>query len=268
MYRGYYAGGTNVSGQSLREIRATYAATRTLEGAGVPIRRALPTPNGRYDLVDPFLLLDDVKLQPSNEPSFPAHPHRGFEILTYLVTGGMSHEDSEGNKAGVGPGGLQHIVAGKGIWHGEAIDATAGPMRGLQMWINLPRAEKGIDPRYELVDGPEVPVTRDGAATVRRLAGEGGAVSFARPSLYRDVTVDADAEVMIDIPDAWQGFAYVIDGGGQFGRDGDVVGPWVNAILGTTGALRVVAGPGGVRFILGAAMPIGEAPRWRGPYVD
>ena len=257
-----------MSDRALREIRATYPATRTLEGAGVPIRRALPPPNGRYDLVDPFLLLDDVELIPGAGPSFPPHPHRGFEILTYLVTGGMSHEDSEGNKAGVGPGGLQHIVAGKGMWHGEEVDAAAGPMRGIQMWINVPRAEKGVDPRYQLVDGPDVPVTRDGAATVRRLAGEGGAVTFARPSMYRDVTVDADVEVTIAIPDGWQGFAYVIDGGGQFGSDGDVVGPWTNAILGTAGDLRVVAGPGGVRFMLGAAMPIGEAPRWRGPYVD
>ena len=254
--------------RSLREIRATYPATRTLEGAGVPIRRALPPPNGRYDLVDPFLLFDDVELIPGSGPSFPPHPHRGFEILTYLVTGGMSHEDSEGNKAGVGPGGLQHIVAGKGIWHGEEVDAALGPMRGIQMWINVPRAEKGVDPRYQLVDGPAVPVTRDGGATVRRLAGDGGAVTFMRPALYRDVTVDADVEVTIDVPDEWQGFAYVIDGGGQFGPESDVLGPSHLGILGTTGALRVVAGPGGVRFMLGAALPIGEAPRWRGPYVD
>jgi redox-sensitive bicupin YhaK (pirin superfamily) len=141
-------------------------------------------------------------------------------------------------------------------------------MRGIQMWINLPRAEKGVDPRYRLVDGPDVPVTRDGAVAIRRLAGEGGAVTFMRPSLYCDVTVDADAEVMIDVPDGWQGFAYVIDGGGQFGPEAVVLGPSHLGILGTSGELRVVAGPGGVRFMLGAALPIGEAPRWRGPYVD
>lgn len=252
----------------LRELRATYPATRTLEGGGVPIRRALPPPNGRYDLVDPFLLLDDVELVPGSGPSFPPHPHRGFEILTYLITGGMSHEDSEGNKASVGPGGLQHIVAGKGIWHGEEVDAAMGPMRGVQMWINLPRAEKGCEPGYHLVDGPDVPVTRDGAATVRRLAGEGGAVAFHRPSLYRDVTVEADAEVTIEVPDGWQGFAYVIDGGGQFGSEADILGPSHLGILGASGSLRIVAGPGGVRFMLGAAQPIGETPRWRGPYVD
>ena len=136
------------------------------------------------------------------------------------------------------------------------------------MWINVPRAEKGVDPRYQLVDGPAVPVTRDGGATVRRLAGDGGAVTFMRPAFYRDVTVIADVEVTIDVPDEWQGFAYVIDGGGQFGSEAEVLGPSHLGILGTTGALRVAAGPGGVRFMLGAALPIGEAPRWRGPYVD
>ena len=252
----------------LRTIRAAYPAIRTLEGPGVPIRRALPPPDGRYDLVDPFLLLDDVELANDGGRSFPPHPHRGFEILTYLVSGGMSHADSEGNKATVGPGGLQHILAGRGMWHGEEVDPSAGPMRGIQMWINLPRADKVRDPAYALIDGPGVPEAREGAATVRRLAGEGGAVTFVRPAMYRDVSVDADAEATIAIPDGWQGFAYVIDGGGQFGVDGTVLGPSCIGVLGTTGAFRACAGPGGVRFMLGAALPIGEAPRWRGPYVD
>ena len=126
-----------------REVRATYPATRTLEGAGVPIRRALPPPNGRYDLVDPFLLLDDVELSPGAGPSFPPHPHRGFEILTYLVTGGMSHEDSEGNKAGVGAGGLQHIVAGKGMWHGEEIDVAAGRCEESRCGSTCPAPRRG-----------------------------------------------------------------------------------------------------------------------------
>lgn len=251
-----------------RSLRAVYPAANTLEGAGVPIRRALPTRDGRYDPVDPFLLLDDVELQATSGPSFPPHPHRGFEIITYLLSGGMTHEDSEGHRATVGPLGLQHILTGRGMWHGEEHDHSQGTMRGLQMWINLARSEKSREPAYTAVNGPDVPVTRADHATVRRLAGEGGAVTLVTPAIYQDVTVDPSATATFAIPDGWQGFVYVISGLGSFGTGAETVGDGEIGILGLMGGLTVTAGTSGVRFMLGAGQPLREPIRWRGPYVD
>lgn len=251
-----------------RSLRGVYPAALTMEGAGVPIRRALPTRDGRYELVDPFLLLDEVELQTTGGPSFPPHPHRGFEIITYLLSGGMTHEDSAGNRATVGTLGLQHILTGSGMWHGEEHDHSQGTMRGLQMWINLARAEKSREPAYTAVNGPDVPVARVGHATIRKLAGEGGAVSLVTPALYHDVTVDPSATQLFPIKDGWQGFVYVLSGLGSFGNPAETVGQGEIGILGPTGWLTAIAGTSGVRFMIGAGQPLRETIRWRGPYVD
>ena len=251
-----------------RSLRGVYPAANTLEGAGVPIKRALPTRDGRYEPVDPFLLLDDVELRVTGGPSFPPHPHRGFEIITYLLSGGMTHEDSEGHRATVGPLGLQHILTGSGMWHGEEHDHSQGTMRGLQMWINLARSEKSREPAYTAVNGPDVPVERVGHATIRKLAGEGGAVALVTPAIYYDVTIDPSATENFPIADGWQGFVYVLSGLGSFGNPAETVGDGEIGILGPTGGLTVIAGTSGVRFMLGAGQPLREPIRWRGPYVD
>src|SRR5262245_36779674 len=103
-----------------RSVERVAETQVVMEGAGVPVRRALPSRVATYNLVDPFLLLDHFRADTrAMEGGFPPHPHRGFEIVTYVVEGAAAHSDSEGNEGVVRAGGLQRITAGRGIWHGE-----------------------------------------------------------------------------------------------------------------------------------------------------
>jgi len=243
-----------------------------MEGGGVPVRRALPSRVATYPMVDPFLLLDHFKLERQQmEGGFPPHPHRGFEIVTYYLQGSGSHSDSEGNQAVVRGGGLQRITAGRGIWHGEGADtgeSAGGPLEGLQLWINLPRREKGIAPGYQGVEAPELPIRTVGDARVKTLVGEGAPTVVQTPSVYYDVTLPAGGRADLPLPAGYQGFAYVLTGAGSFGSNGQAVATGQVAVLGPGEALPVGAGPGGAHFVLAAGTPLREQPRWNGPYVD
>ncbi|MBI3972508.1 MAG: pirin family protein [Chloroflexi bacterium] len=263
-------GGTAAESQTARSIVLVADSHVVLEGAGVPVRRILPSREARYDLVDPFLLLDEFRIESSGDgASFPPHPHRGFEIVTYFIAGSGKHVDSEGNAGVVYAGGLQRITAGRGMWHGEGSgDGPSGPVHGLQLWINLARAEKGIAPSYQAVTAEQIPERKVGDATVRVLVGEGSPTQLRTPSLYYDVQLPSGGQTALDVPDGYQGFAYVIDGEGAFGAGGRTVRAGQVAVLGPTGSLPVVAGNGGVRFVLCAGVPHREPVRWNGPYVD
>ncbi|MGH2351402.1 MAG: pirin family protein [Chloroflexota bacterium] len=253
-----------------RAVQRVADTHMTLEGAGVPIRRALPSNVATYDLVDPFLLLDHFRADASTmEGGFPPHPHRGFEIVTYLLAGSGSHSDSEGNSAVVHEGGLQRITAGRGIWHGEGPGgADAGPMEGLQLWINLAQAEKRIPPGYQGVEAEQIPVRTVGDAQVRVLVGEGSPTQLRTPAVYLDVQLPAGGHTDLPAPEGFQGFAYVLSGNGTFGGNLQPTGEGQVAVLGPGNHLPVVAGDSGVRFVLAVGAPHRERVRWNGPYVD
>jgi redox-sensitive bicupin YhaK (pirin superfamily) len=241
-----------------------------MEGAGVPVRRALPSRQASYRLVDPWLLLDEFRMEsaPGGE-SFPPHPHRGFEIVTYMLRGGGHHTDSEGNSGTVRAGGLQRITAGRGIWHGEGGGGgDAGPVHGLQLWINLAQAQKRIAPGYQAVQPEEIPEREIGDARVRVLVGDGSPTQLQTPALYYDVILPAHGETSLDVPEAYQGFAYLMDGEGAFGSDVAPASAGQLAVLGPGGAFPVRAGANGTRFVLAAGQPHREPVRFNGPYVD
>lgn len=118
----------------------------TQDGAGVKIRRIHDFGGG----LDPFLMLDELKTTPGDEDvgGFPDHPHRGFETLTYLVRGGVSHRDSMGNEGQVQAGGAQWMSAGRGVIHSETLHPDPEGLHGFQLWVNLPAARKMEPPRY------------------------------------------------------------------------------------------------------------------------
>ena len=243
-----------------------------MEGAGVPVRRVLPSRQATYRLVDPWLLLDEFKMDSFSGEGFPPHPHRGFEIVTYMIQGSGNHTDSEGNAGEVRAGGLQRITAGRGIWHGEGGGSgPAGPVHGLQLWINLPRAEKRIPPGYQAVQAEEIPERTEGDARVRVLVGEGSPTQLQRPAIYLDATVAPSGATELAVPAGFQGFAYVLDGSGSFGSNGLKAEATEVVVLGQAEGetvLPVRAGAEGVRFVLAAARPIGETPYFNGPFVD
>lgn len=252
-----------------RGIKRVADTNVVLEGAGVPVRRALPSRTATYASVDPFLLLDHFKAEAQMlEGGFPPHPHRGFEIVTYFLQGAGSHSDNLGNNGLVQAGGLQRITAGRGMWHGEGSGGAPGPMEGLQLWINLPRSEKGIAPEYQGVEAAELPVRQEGDARVKTLVGEGAPTTVRTPVVYYDVTVPAGGTTELVLPEDTQGFVYVLAGDGRFGDPAAAVAAGQLAVLGQNGPLPVTAGAEGIRFVVAAGTAIGEQPRWNGPYVD
>src|ERR1700716_1956786 len=148
------------------------------DGAGVKLRRSLGSQRGLH--VDPFLMLDEFYSDDPNDyiGGFPAHPHRGFETVTYMLDGHMRHEDHLGNRGELKSGGVQWMTAGRGIIHSEMPQQESGRMRGFQLWINLPAAEKMKAAGYRDIDPTEIPsAALPGGGVVKVIAGathEGG----------------------------------------------------------------------------------------------
>ena len=127
---------------SIRTLAHVIESMPTSDGAGVKLRRSLGSQRGLQ--VDPFLMLDEFYSDNPNDymAGFPAHPHRGFETVTYMLDGRMRHEDHLGNRGDLGPGDVQWMTAARGIIHSEMPQQSEGRMRGFQLWLNLPSKEK------------------------------------------------------------------------------------------------------------------------------
>ncbi len=254
-----------------RSIIRVHDATGVMEGAGVLVRRALPSHEVPYEDVDPFLLLDyfDSSEASVEGQAFPKHPHRGFEILTYLLSGASAHSGTVGDGTILRGGGIQKITAGRGIWHGEGGGQEGDePVRGLQLWVNLPRSDKAIAPDYQMLDPAEVPVKEEGHARVRVLVGEPSPIHLRTSGVYLDVTLKGGGGWGRDIAEGHQGFVFVLDGSGRFGTNEVTARKGQLLVLGAGKEITVTSGEEGVRFVLGAAKPHREPVRWNGPFVD
>ncbi|MFQ5761716.1 MAG: pirin family protein [Candidatus Bathyarchaeia archaeon] len=231
------------------------------EGAGAAVRRVFPTVEQQP--MDPFVLLDEFSIKPP--AGFPEHPHRGFEIVTYMLKGGFMHRDSMGNKLTVRDGGVQRITTGRGIIHAE-MPASGEVNYGLQLWINLPRKLKQIEPDYQVVEGETLPIRHQEGALVRTIIGEDSPVQLRTPVKYLDVTLDAGCSFTYDLPADFKTLIYLLSGSGKACGEG----PW------EAGTLLVLGGDGSVhacaesqlRFVLLAGKPWLEPIRLHGPFVD
>jgi quercetin 2,3-dioxygenase len=215
---------------SSRSVTRVLHAITTLEGGGFLVHRPFPTPE--LDHFDPFLLLDEMgpaELAPGEAKGAPDHPHRGFETVTYLLSGRMEHRDSHGNAGALGPGDVQWMTAGSGVIHSEMPEkdfaARGGRMHGFQLWVNLPRRDKMMRPRYQEVPASRIPSASspDGRVAVKILAGEafgvGSVIDTRTPILYLDATLDPAAKFSQPVPPEFNVFAYVVEGKGVFGGD-------------------------------------------------
>ena len=162
-----------------RSATRVLSATRTVEGAGFVVNR--PFPNSELSDFDPFLLLDEMgpmELGPNEAKGAPDHPHRGFETVTYLGAGRMQHRDSQGHAGILRPGDVQWMTAGGGVVHSEMPEdeffRTGGRMHGFQLWVNLPRRDKMMRPRYQEIPREQIPTaaSADETSMVRVIAGE------------------------------------------------------------------------------------------------
>ncbi|UIO98816.1 pirin family protein [Halobaculum sp. CBA1158] len=249
---------------------------RVRHGTGVNSTRAFPTESYPHAL-DPFVLFERFYIDP--DQGFPMHPHRGFEIVSYMLDGGMDHEDSLGVAHTAREGDAMRITTGGGIRHSEFPAGDAG-CNGLQLWVNLPRDLKEIDADYADADAAALPTTEHDGATVTTVLGEGSPLELHTPVEYRDVRVD-DAWTWT-VPDGWSGFVFGVAGAGTV--DGDPLGVGDVLPLPEARAVELVAddgvdGPDATtpttpdddddpfRVVCVAGRPHGEPIRQRGPYV-
>src|SRR5690242_19651953 len=135
--------------QLTRGVSRVVRGMPTSDGAGVKLTRVIGQP--RLQDLDPFLMLDEFGTENPRDyiAGFPAHPHRGFETVTYMLDGRMRHKDNHGHEGVLHPGGVQWMTAGRGIVHSEMPEQQHGRMRGFQLWINLPAQDKMTEPKYQ-----------------------------------------------------------------------------------------------------------------------
>jgi quercetin 2,3-dioxygenase len=261
-----------------RGTSKVFTAPRAQDGDGVDLRRAFPG-STVMDL-DPFLLLDQMgpmEFAAGQARGFPPHPHRGFETVTYLLSGEMQHRDSWGNHGVLRPGDVQWMTAGSGLVHsempGDALVRDGGKLHGFQLWINLPRKDKMIAPRYQDETSERIPVARteDGRVQVKVIAGESlgtkGVIDTRIPILYLHVTLAPGAEFTQAVPKTENAFAFVIDGEGTFA--GAKAGQYQIALFDRAGDTVRVGNTGAqpLSFLLIAGEPIGEPVARYGPFV-
>ena len=194
-----------------RKVIRIIDSQKTLEGGGFKVRRPFPTQH--VDHIDPFLLLDEmgpVDYEPHEAVGAPSHPHRGFETVTYLMSGAMVHEDSIGTRAVIKPGGVQWMTAGSGVIHSELptadMLALGGRMHGFQLWVNLSAERKMIPPRYQGYDADQLAQVRlANGGLVKVVAGEVlgvvGPVETTSPMTYAHAVMQAN-ETIEWMPDA------------------------------------------------------------------
>jgi len=205
----------------LRNITQLIQGKPTSDGAGVKLKRIIASPE--LDQLDPFLLLDEFKNDNPDDyaAGFPDHPHRGFETVTYLLSGAFTHRDSHGNEGHLKSGAVQWMTAGKGVIHSEMPEQTDGLAWGYQLWLNLPGKLKMIDPKYQDIPAEDLPVVNQDGVRAKILAGTyNGTTSPAQshtPVDYFDLYLVPGAVFKQPVPKDHNAFIYVIDGKAKTG---------------------------------------------------
>jgi redox-sensitive bicupin YhaK (pirin superfamily) len=267
-----------------RPVLSVTTAPAGLEGEGFPVRRAFAGVDRRY--LDPFIHMDqmgEVEYGPGEPKGTPWHPHRGFETVTYMIDGTFQHQDSIGGGGLITDGDTQWMTAGGGILHIEAppedLVASGGLFHGVQLWVNLPRADKMIAPRYQDIGRSNVALlsSPDGGALLRVIAGEvaghDGPGATHSPMAMIHATLAPGARVEIPWRREFNALVYVLGGAGQAGAEGRPIRTGQLAVFGDGDSLTIGADatqdskyPELDVLVLGGR-PIGEPVYAYGPFV-
>jgi quercetin 2,3-dioxygenase len=272
-----------------RPVRSVTTAPSGYEGEGFPVRRAFAGVD--LSLLDPFVHMDqmgEVEYAPGEPKGTPWHPHRGFETVTYLLDGTFEHQDSNGGGGLITNGDTQWMTAGKGILHiekpPEELVVSGGLFHGVQLWVNLPREQKWVDPRYQDLRGNAVGLvaSRDAGALLRIIAGDlgdhAGPGSTYTPMTMLHATVSAGAGVDVPWRADFNALGYVLAGDGFVGPErrpvttGQLV-VFGHAQPGGQDVVRVDAAQGqdsrhpALEILLLGGRPIREPLAWGGPFV-
>ena len=267
-----------------RAVRSVTSAPSGFEGEGFPVRRAFAGVDLR-DL-DPFIHMDqmgEVEYAPGEPKGTPWHPHRGFETVTYMLDGIMAHQDSNGGGGVISNGDTQWMTAGSGLLHIETppehLVLSGGLFHGIQLWVNLPKALKWAEPRYQDIRGGDSALlsTPDGGSLVRviagSVAGHDGPGSTHTPITLVHATVSPGAEMVLPWQPDYNALVYVLAGRGTVGANQRPVRKGQLAVFGPGDNLRTAAAadqsqsePNLEVLVLGGR-PIREPIAMAGPFV-
>ena len=266
---------------NVREVSRLITAHKQEEGAGFIVRRPLPSMSLAH--ADPFLLIDEmgpVDYAPGEAVGAPDHPHRGFETITYVLSGEFEHEDSAGHRGVLRSGDVQWMTAGAGIIHSEmpsrGVRDAGGRVHGFQIWVNLPARLKMTEPRYQEVVSAKIPAgqSADGLASVRVIAGEAlgarSVIDTLTPVVYQDWSLSPGADVTLPLSPEQQALLYVFEGAARVGDEGRVVDDGRLAVLSAGSSVRLRAAEGATaasRMLLLAGVPLNEPVARYGPFV-
>ena len=265
-----------------RTLAGIVNSIETLEGGGFLVRR--PFPKASFSEFDPFLLLDEMgpmDVGPGLAKGAPDHPHRGFETVTYMLSGEMEHKDSRGHSGRLTPGDVQWMTAGAGVIHSEMPSKeflrSGGRMHGFQLWVNLPKRDKMTKPRYQEIPGTQIPkaMSPDGLVNVAVIAGEAmgekAVIETRTPIIYLHYQIKPGGVATQVVPRGYNAFAYVIDGEGLFGREAERAGDGHMVLFAADGDEVRIENPSDAKstleVLLIAGVPLNEPVARYGPFV-
>ncbi len=267
-----------------RQVVSVTTAPAGLEGEGFPVRRAFAGVDARA--LDPFVHMDqmgEVDYGPGEPKGTPWHPHRGFETVTYMIDGTFQHRDSTGGGGLITNGATQWMTAGSGILHierpPEELVQSGGLFHGIQLWVNLPRSQKWVDPRYQDITADKVTLaaSADGGALVRVIAGDVGGQTgpgqTRTPIAMVHATVAPGARLLLPWHSGFNALVYALGGRGSVGSDRRPLGTGQLAVFGPGDFLAIAADAAqdsrsaGLEVLVLGGQPIGEPVAWYGPFV-
>ena len=254
-----------------RKVESVVQGSLTSDGAGVKLTRIIGSQ--QLPMLDPFLLLDCFESDKPDDyiAGFPAHPHRGFETVTYILDGQMRHADSRGNEGVIKAGGVQWMTAGRGILHSEMPEQQEGLLKGFQLWVNLPKSEKMCEPKYQEFSAQQLPVDNTiGAYSIKVIAGKtdagiaGPVINLHSSPLYLDVQMHEQGVFKQSVVSTHNTVVYVISG--QLSVADVEVRTGQLAVFGDGDALNLEAQQAS-RFLVIAGTPMREPIARHGPFV-
>jgi len=255
----------------LRSLTRLLTGQPTQDGAGVKLVRVIGTQ--RLPDLDPFLMLDEFSSDAPQDylAGFPDHPHRGFETVTYMLAGRMRHQDNQGFDGVLESGDVQWMTAGSGLIHSEMPEQEGGLMRGFQLWINLPRAEKMKRPHYQDIPAARIPeVSGADGSRVRVIAGEFAAVrgpveGVSLAPLYLDLSLPAGSRLTVPVTAGQTALLYGVEG--QLAVADTSLAKGQLGVLSDGDTVQLAGGEQGGRALLLAARPLKEPVARYGPFV-
>jgi len=216
----------------MRKVLEIKDCIKTFEGDGIPVTRAFPVPGMREN--DPFLLFDHfgpINYEPGGATGVPAHPHCGFEAITYLLDGEVEHKDSWGGQAAIETGDIQWMTTGSGLIHSELVTdkfkKSGGIIQGLQIWVNLPKKDKQMKPWYQHIKKNDIPIIKENEnleikVLVGEVKGVKSTVQTYSPVSIFDVKFLAPGEIDLDILKNQMTMVYIIEGELQFSDENKI----------------------------------------------